>query len=304
MLRRAAFSCLFTVCACTSTRAGLPDGGGEAAPHDAGAHDAGADETRDDDAGTPEDSGVGDAGAPLALDDLASNRERLFTSYGAFLDAGVCETWSAMTPSARAVFFTLTSRLQTSQLRADAGSMLSHVTTVYRIAGGQNATSTNAGSCGGGEYNRMLMSMDSTLHAALVAANAHQGALQSGEYDVSDPPVSSFWRDSHDLGGPHDPFDLSDETEQGAPRGQVQFFADPASTAANAPLGRLQLEALVDPYALELDQDYDCLHASNPLCDYVTYGPLCAPGASTSGLALFTAKYGDPHAEWSPTSCP
>lgn len=263
---------------------------------DAGTFDAGS----DDDAGTFIDAGV-DAGT---VDTLAANRDRLFDSYGVFLDAGTCETWSALTPSAQAVFFTLTTRMQTSRLRADGGSMLSHITKVYRIVGGENASASSAGSCGGGEYNRMMLSMDATLHTALRDANAHQGAMQSGEYDISDEAVASFWRNSHDLGGAHSPFDESDETEQGAPRGQVQYFADPSSTTANSPLGRLQLETLVDPYALEFDQDYDCIHSSNPLCDYISYGPLCSLGASTSGVDLFTMKYGDTHAEWRPARCP
>src|SRR5438067_696298 len=87
----------------------------------------------------------------------------------------------------------------------------------------------NGGTCGGGEYNRMILSMDATLHDALVAANDDKGAAgASGVFDLADvPPGSSrFWRDSHDAGGPHAPFDLSDETESGAPRGQVQYFRD------------------------------------------------------------------------------
>src|SRR6185503_21158081 len=109
--------------------------------------------------------------------------------------------------------------------------------------------------CGGGEYNRMIMQDDMTLHAAMVAANADKGATP---YDIADIPMGGFWRDSHDLGGPHAPFDLSDETNDGAPRGQTQYFSDPASAVANAPLGRMDLTTLVDPLALEMDHDYDC----------------------------------------------
>ncbi len=268
----------------------------DAGEADAGLFDAGS----GDDAGMFIDAGV-DAGS---VDALTANRNRLFDSYGAYLDAGTCATWNALTPSAQAVFFTLTTRMQNGRLRADGGSMLSHITKVYRVVGGENASASNAGSCGGGEYNRMMLSMDETLHTALRDANSHQGAMQSGEYDVSDDAVASFWRNSHDLGGAHSPFDESDETDQGAPRGQVQYFADPASTTANAPLGRLQLETLVDPYALEFDQDYDCIHSSNPLCDYISYGPLCSLGASTSGVELFIMKYGDTHSEWRPAGCP
>ena len=184
--------------------------------------------------------------------------------------------------------------------------MLAHVTRAYRVVGGQGATAGDAGSCGGGEYNRMMMSMDGALHAALVAANADKGAAgPTGAFDLADVPAdaSRFWRDSHDAAGPHAPFDLSDETQDGAPRGQVQFFRDPTSSAAQAPLGRMDLTTLVDPSALEMDQDYDCVHDSNPSCSYVTYGPLCAPEASKVGVDLYEGNYGSTESGWHPTGC-
>ena len=182
--------------------------------------------------------------------------------------------------------------------------MLSHITKVYRITGGQGATSSDPGSCGGGEYNRMIMSMDAALQAAQLAANKDQGALQSNsKYDIGDAVPSSFWRDSHDLGGPHAPFDVSDETDTGAPRGQTQYFSDPNSTLANAALGRQDLTTLVDPYAIEMDQDYDCVHNSNPLCTYTTYGALCFPQTAELGTQIYTATYGSYGASYSPSLC-
>ena len=59
-----------------------------------------------------------------------------------------------------------------------------------------------------------------------------------------------------------------------------------------------QIATLVDPYALELDQDYDCAHASTPLCDYILYGPLCAPVPSKAGTDIFTDKYGSIDPTW------
>ncbi|HEY2747881.1 MAG TPA: hypothetical protein VGL86_24835 [Polyangia bacterium] len=268
------------------------------------------------------------AGADLAGADgalppatLDGNRDRLLASYLAWLHAhpgaqsngldgatlgSVCDLWTALAPSDRDVFLTLTARLDGSRLGSDGSAALARVTRLYRIAGGQGATASDAGSCGGGEYNRMIMSMDPTLHDAFVAANDHQGAAGgSGAFDIADVPADSsrFWRDSHDLGGPHAPFDLSDETQDGAPRGQVQYFRDPSSAAANAPLGRMDLTTLVDPDALEMDQDYDCVHNSNPSCSYVTYGPLCAPEASTLGLDLYESSYGAVESGWHPTGC-
>jgi hypothetical protein len=286
---------------------GLPD----AAPDADGLSDAG-------DAGDPGEAGA-DAAAP-PVDALGSNRDRLLGTYLDYLKtsaatpqsnglsgtnvSGVCDLWQKLDPSARAVFLTLTARMQGSILGDDGSSMLWHVTRVYRISGGQNATATDPGSCGGAEYNRLMMSMDAHLHAAQAAASAHAGAVQgNGKHDLSDIPASSFWRDSHDLGGAHAPFDQSDETEGGAPRGQTQYFADPAGALANAPLDRLDLVALVDPYALEMDQDYDCVHASNPLCTYITYGPFCLPKPSALGTDLYTQSYGTFDPGWQPSAC-
>ena len=267
------------------------------------------------------DFGTGGDLALPAADTLDANRDRLLATYLAFLQAhpgaqsngldgatlgSVCALWSALHPSDRAVFLTLTARLQGSTLGSDGASMLSHVRRAYRVVGGQSATAADPGSCGGGEYNRMIMSIDGALHAALVAANTNKGAAgPSGAFDLADVPADSsrFWRDSHDAAGPHAPFDLSDETQDGAPRGQVQYFRDPSSSAANAPLGRMDLTTLVDPSALEMDQDYDCVHNSNPSCSYVTYGPLCAPEASKVGLDLYESDYGPTESGWHPTGC-
>jgi hypothetical protein len=263
----------------------------------------------------------GDLATGPATPTLDGNRDRLLATYLAYLQAhpgaqsngldgatlgSVCDLWSRLTPSDRAVYLTLTARMQGSTLAADGSAMLSHVVTLYRLAGGQSATASSPGSCGGGEYNRMIMSMDLALHTALVAANDHKGAAgASGAFDLADVPADStrYWRDSHDAGGPHAPFDLSDETQDGAPRGQVQYFRDPSSTAAHAPLGRMDLTTLVDPSALEMDQDYDCVHNSNPSCSYVAYGPLCAPEASKLGVDLYEGTYGMVESSWRPNGC-
>lgn len=307
--------------ACSSSAVSPEPGGSSGAP-DAGPDAAEPDASMDMDAGTGGTGGAGggmDGGSP-AVDSLGSNRDRLLGTYFDWLKAtaptpqsnglsgsslgDVCDLWSKLDPSARAVFLTLTARMQGSLLGADNSSMLWHVTKLYRISGGQDATPTDPGSCGGGEYNRMIMSMDATLHAAQVDAAAHQGKAQAnGKPDIADIPSGGFWRDSHDLAGPHDPFDATNETEDGAPRGQTQYFKDPSSAAANTPLGRMDLTTLVDPYALEFDQDYDCVHASNPLCTYITYGNLCLPMSSLLGTELFTKNYGDFDEGWKPSGC-
>jgi hypothetical protein len=251
--------------------------------------------------------------APASFPDtLGGQRDRLLATYDAYLEAhadttmtnglrgselhSVCDVWSALQPSAKDVFLTLTHRLYGSKL-ADGTPALDLVTKVYRIAPGTDATQTDPGSCGG-EGNRMIMAMEPPLHDALVAANMRQGAAP---YDVAD--ITTYWRNSHDLGGPHAPFDLSDETDGGAPRGQVQYFQDPASTIANAALGRPDIMDVVDPYALEMDQDYDCTHNSNPDCSYTFYGPACAPQTNQPGTAIYSDNYGDFDAAWTPAGC-
>lgn len=255
-------------------------------------------------------------GAPDAVttaDTLDGNRNRLLATYYAWLEAdpntqqsngllgrnlhSVCDLWAALDPSSQDVFRTITHRLWGATL-TDGTHALSHITKLYRVIGGQGATATSAGSCGGGEYNRMIMQQDMTLHAAQVAASTRKGAQP---YDLAD--ITTYWRDSHDLGGPHAPFDLSDETNDGAPRGQTQYFQDPASTLANTALGRMDLMTLVDPYAVEMDQDYDCTHNSNPDCPYTLYGPACAPETNEPGTAIYAANYGDIISSWSPTGC-
>ena len=262
---------------------------------------------------------VADLAMPAA-DTLLSNRDRLLGTYYDFLKAtavqpqsnglsggnvtSVCDLWKKLDPSSQDVFLTLTARLQGSILGGDGSSMLWHIKKIYRISGGQGATANSPGSCGGGEYNRMIMSMDAALQAAQLAANQHKGARQMyGKPDLADIPQSSTWRDSHDGAGPHTPFSLSDETSQGGPRGQTQYFSDPTSQLAHAPLGRLDLPSLVDPYAVEMDQDYDCPHNSNPDCTYVTYGSLCLPQAALKGTDVYTKSYGSFGAGYAPTDC-
>lgn len=267
-----------------------------------------------------EDAAAPTEDAALMGDDAASPtsaRDRLLASYLAFLRTtpdtaqsnglrgadlpDVCALWDALDPSSRATYLTLTARLEGSHLGADGSSALDHLVRLYRVTGGQGASATDHGSCGGGEYNRMIVSIDTALHDALVATSDHAGA---SPFDLADVVSGHGWRDSHDLAGPHAPFDLSDETNDGAPRGQTQFFRDPTSSAATSPLGRLDLETLVDPFAMEFDQDYDCIHSSNPSCSYVTYGPACLPMASKTGVEIYGDTYGAIDLAWRPTGCP
>ncbi|MGE0791219.1 MAG: hypothetical protein AB7S26_36435 [Sandaracinaceae bacterium] len=298
--------------------AAMGDGGArDASISDAGAPDAGSRDADVVDAGSVGDASVDlDAGRP---DARRADRDRLLASYLAHLQsqpdvaqsnglrgadlADVCDLWAALVPSGQLVFLTITDRLDGSILGSDGSTMLSHVTALYRVVGGQDATATDRGSCGGAEHNRMIMSMDATLHAALVATNTNRGAATAGVYDIADLGSGAHWRDSHDLGGPHAPFDQSDETNDGAPRGQVHYFVDPTSTLASSALGRVDLETLVDPFALEMDQDYDCVHSSNPSCDYTFYGAGCLPATRRSGLEIYQRNYRDVDVTYVPSGC-
>lgn len=187
-------------------------------------------------------------------------------------------------------------------LRADPTRARSH-----GLRGGDGATPTSPGSGGGGESDRLMRSVDATLHAALLAAHANQGRPGSAGVpdlaDLADLPPGGSWRDSHDLAGPHPPFTRSVETEDGAPRGQAHVFADPTSEEARAPLGRRDLEGLVDPYALEVDQDFDCVHSSNPDCSYTFHGPLCAPRPTRLGTEIHERNDGSWDPTWAPAGC-
>lgn len=310
---RPALAPLVALLACGGS-SGEGDLGGEATAIDGGATevDAATIDPGAGDAGGGEDVG-GDASAALA------SRDRLLATYLEFLDASpdvpqsnglrgadlddVCDLWDALDGSSRAVFLTVTARLEGSRL-ADGTSMLDHATRAYRVVGGEGATGDDPGSCGGGEFNRVILSIDEALHAALIAAGEREGEPgPTGAFDLADIPEGTSWRDSHDAAGPHAPFDASDETDEGAPRGQVHYFRDPTSPPATSPLGRLDLADLVDPLAFEMDQDYDCAHSSNPSCDYTFYGPLCIPQATEPGVEIYGESYGVVDLGWRPAGC-
>ena len=172
--------------------------------------------------------------------------------------------------------------------------MLDHVTLLYRVDGGEGATATSAGSCGGGEYNRMIMQQDLELHDAQLAANTRKGAAPYDIADIHDQLLARLARprrparavrpqrrDRRRRAARPDPVLLGSDVD----RREQRRSAAPTSTT------------LVDPYALEMDQDYDCPHNSNPSCSYTLYGPLCAPETDELGTQIYTQDYGDFRAE-------
>ena len=258
-------------------------------------------------------------------DSLDSNLNRLFETWRSrnapYMDS--CTAWrQSLDQSQRMVFLTITHRLTTSRLGAstvspssvylplheayvpDYRTPLDHISVVWAIAGGHGPVrGSGTGSCGGIDNNRLFMSMDHQLWLAFGLSNATTGSVGHNG-PLLDPWNNRSWRDSSDPKGSHAPFTASDETSYGSPRGQVHFWAprvNPERTAyvipvqpAYAQVWRRGVESLVDPYMVEMDQDYNVLHDSNPLC--------------YNFLSAYVSNHGSSGPEpininWEPTSC-
>lgn len=238
-----------------------------------------------------------------AAESLDANLNRLFETWRTrnASDVDACTAWrQRLDRSQQLVFLTITHRLTTSWLgpvpvspgtfyyplyeeyAPDGQTPLDHITAVYSIAGGHGPNpGAGTGSCGGGDNNRLFMSMDHQLWLAFGLANVTSG----NPAPLHDPWGNRAWQESSDIAGPHDPFDASDETSYGSPRGQVHYwparlnpertaFLVPLEPASPGPVWRPGVEGVSDPYLLEMDQDYNFWHDSNPLCggalqDYV-----------------------------------
>lgn len=146
-----------------------------------------------------------------------------------------------------------------------ADMALAHVFELRAIDGSDPTCSCTEGdtgySCcnGGGDWHRTFFTADDALIAAL--------------RDVAS--ALPEWGPSTDLAGPHAPFTQSSETVQGSPRGQTHFFARDADAT---PLARNGVEGLLEPHVVELDNDYNLLHDSNPEGCYGLFGLFCKYG--------------------------
>lgn len=69
------------------------------------------------------------------------------------------------------------------------------------------------------------------------------------------------WGRSTDFAGPHSPFTQESETVRGSPRGQTNFWADNSQASV---LTRNGVVGVFDPQIIEMDQDYNIIHDSNP----------------------------------------
>jgi hypothetical protein len=253
--------------ACGDSRA--LDGGVRDAGVDSGVRDAGSD-------GGRRDSGALDAGGSA----LGAHRDRLLATLGE-----PCATWASFDASQRAVFLTLTHRMFLSRT-PDGLPMLAHVTRVYLVLGGGDGED-----CGGDENNRLFLQMDAYLHARMVETWDGARIIEDGG--------GSTWLRTRDAAGPHDPFDASDETDVGLsctllfedsdsrpPTAQAHFFLAGSEAAVERGSG---ISLAADPYMLEIDHDFDCIHRSNPTC--------------SDFEERYRTNYGDFECEWVPSSC-
>ncbi|MEO8551423.1 MAG: hypothetical protein ABI678_15705 [Kofleriaceae bacterium] len=243
--------------------------------------------------GGPPDGG----GSPAPDRDLHANLERLFETYRArvYPWLGSCDAWNQLDPSQRMVFLTITHRLHTGRLGsfnltpnavyyplyqeyvADGTQALDHITQIYAINGGNGSSpGGGTGSCGGMDNNRLFMQMDHDLWLAFGLANATSGTVGSPG-PLQDQFGNRMWTESGDIAGPHAPFTISDETSYGSPSGQTHFWLPttnaehteyilPSRPQTSGPVNRPGVWGIDDPYMLEMDQDYNWIHDSNPLC--------------------------------------
>jgi hypothetical protein len=124
---------------------------------------------------------------------------------------------------------------------------LSHVNKFYVIRGG------SGDGCGGSNWNRIFFEADNALlynfRNLFVHYNLH----------------STFWFNSSDISGPHDPFTQSRETGPGKPRGQTHEFAYDSDATS---IYRAGLNGYYGTNIIEIDIDYNFWHDSNPECFY------------------------------------
>src|SRR6185295_6470976 len=161
--------------------------------------------------------------------------------------------------SAKGSFLTLTHRLQVS-LFSDWTTPLDHVNGCYAFLG----DGLDGNHCGGDD-NRIFVSMDNILHNAMIGANAN-----SNSFITFDQNGNNNWKKSSDLGGPHSPFDASNETSYGHPRGQMHFWK--SNAGFGTPVYNIGVDGVVDENIMELDQDYDIIHSSSTECTYGSGG--------------------------------
>jgi hypothetical protein len=235
---------------------------------------------------------------------LDANRNRLFADWAARngQSGNLCQAWASLSCSTKGSFLTLTHRLQVSLL-PDYTTPLDHVNSCYAILGDE----LDGNHCGGDD-NRIFVSMDDYLHNAMIYANY-------GYFMTMDQNGNNYWKPSGDAFGPHSPFDMSDETSYGHPRGQIQIWG--SGNGYYTPVYSTGVNGIVDYNMMEIDQDYDWNHPSSTECSYDTGG--CDTCKSAGDRASFSSgpgrmiyarqhpnlpgSFAGPDYEWAPTGC-
>jgi hypothetical protein len=201
--------------------------------------------------GKGEGEGEGEGAVTPAT--LSANRDRLLDTYASIhSEADRCAAWAGFDDVQKGVFLTISDLLgkRTFMGSTRLDTALDHVTKLYAV-NGADPSPPIYDPCGGKEYNRMFYEVDAELLGMFRDVGTGIPA----------------WRASHDLGGPHAPFDQSDETFTGQPRGQTQFFSTDAKAVT---LERNGVEGVLDAHIVEHDIDYDLVHNSDPQCTYLT----------------------------------
>lgn len=244
-------------------------------------------------------SGALQAATPYT-DSMDANRNRLFAEWASRQgQTDVCQAWENLNCTAKGAFLTLTHRLQVSYM-PDNKTPLDHVDGLYAIVGYD-------GQCHG-DGNRLYLSMDDYLWYAMAYANV-------GYVTTLDQNGNNYWTQSNDLAGPHDPFDGSNMTSYGHPRGQMHFWL--SDYGFWTPVYRDGVPGIVDPNMLEIDQDYDWNHPSSTECTYDTDGcDTCKSGPNKAGFSDGTGRmiyarqhphiegwFAGPDYEWAPAGC-
>jgi hypothetical protein len=237
---------------------------------------------------------------------LDANRNRLFADWAARngQSGNLCQAWAAQSCSAKGSFLTLTHRLQVSLL-PDNTTPLDHMNSCYAILG----DGLDGNHCGGDD-NRLFLSMDAYLKNAMNIAYNNPSS-----FVTRDQNNNNYWKKSADGFGPHAPFDASDETSYGHPRGQVHFWKN--GSGNSTPVNNIGVYNVVDPNILEIDQDYDVWHPSSTECGYDTDG--CDTCKAAGDRAYFSSgpgrmiyarqhpylagSFAGPDYEWAPTGC-
>lgn len=237
---------------------------------------------------------------------LDANRNRLFADWAARngQSGNLCQAWASMSCSAKGSFLTLTHRLQVSLL-PDNSTPLDHMKGCYAILG----DGLDGNHCGGDD-NRLFLSMDSYLRNYMIIANGN-----SNSFVTRDQNGNNYWKPSADPFGPHDPFDASNETSYGHPRGQMHFWK--SGSGYSTPVHNIGVYGVVDIGILEIDQDYDAWHPSSTECAYDTDGcDTCKAAGDRASFGVgpgrmiyarqhpyLPGSFAGPDYEWAPAGC-